>query len=392
MSANDHTPAHEGAHTGPIKTPKQLLAAVFFSFVVPVFAIIGLVFYVSSANKPEAGAADTEKALAQRIQKVGMVEIRDANRPLKSGEDVYKAQCVACHAAGAAGAPKFGDTAAWAPRIQTGFEALWNSALKGKGAMAAQGGGDFADLEIGRAVVYMTAAAGGKFAEPAAPAATAAAPAAEAAAPASPPVAAVAAPAAATPAAPAATVAAAGAGESLYKELCVTCHATGVVGSPKFGDKAAWTPRLKSGLDTLTASVVNGKGAMPAKGGSVTATEAEIRAAVVYMTTAAGGKFTESAAPAAAAPAAPAKVAAAGASGAGEAVYKQTCATCHAAGIAGSPKLGDKAAWAPRIKTGLDTLTASAIKGKGAMPPKGGSAASDADIRSAVEYMVGAAK
>ena len=396
MSANDPTTAHEDAHTGPIKTPKQLLAAVFFSFVVPVFAIIGLVFYVSSANKPEAGAADTEKALAQRIQKIGMVEIRDANRPLKSGEDVYKAQCVACHAAGAAGAPKFGDTAAWAPRIQTGFEALWNSALKGKGAMSAQGGGDFADLEIGRAVVYMTTAAGGKFAEPAASAGAAAAPAAATAAvaPASPPTAPVAAPAAAAPEAPAATVASAGAGagQSLYKELCVTCHATGVVGAPKFGDKTAWAPRIKTGLDALTASVVNGKGAMPAKGGSATASEADIRAAVVYMATAAGGKFAESA-PVPAAPAAPAKVAAAGGgSGAGEAVYKQTCATCHAAGIAGSPKFGDKAAWAPRIKTGLDALTASAIKGKGAMPPKGGSSASDADIRAAVEYMVGAAK
>ena len=393
MSANDPTTAHEDAHTGPIKTPKQLLAAVFFSFVVPVFAIIGLVFYVSSANKPEAGAADTEKALAQRIQKIGMVEIRDANRPLKSGEDVYKAQCVACHATGAAGAPKFGDTAAWAPRIQTGFEALWNSALKGKGAMSAQGGGDFADLEIGRAVVYLTTAAGGKFAEPAASAGAAATPAAATAAvaSASPPTAAVA--AAAAPEAPAATVASAGAGQSLYKELCVTCHATGVVGAPKFGDKTAWAPRIKTGLDPLTASVVNGKGAMPAKGGSASASEADIRAAVVYMATAAGGKFAESAAPLAAAPAAPAKVAAAGGgSGAGEAVYKQTCATCHAAGIAGSPKFGDKAAWAPRIKTGLDALAASAIKGKGAMPPKGGSSASDADIRSAVEYMVGAAK
>ena len=69
------------------------------------------------------------------------------------------------------------------------------------------------------------------------------------------------------------------------------------------------------------------------------------------------------------------------------------CVACHAAGVAGSPKFGDKAAWAPRIKTGLDMLTTSVIKSKGAMPPKGGSAAaSDADIRSAVEYMVGAAK
>ncbi len=169
MSANDHTSAHAEAHTGPIKTPKQLLAAVFFSFVVPIFAIIGLVYYVTSANQPSAGAVDAEKAIAQRIQKVGVVEIRDANRPLKSGEEVYKAQCVTCHATGAAGAPKFGDAGAWAPRIKTGFEALWQSALKGKGAMGAQGGGDFEDIEIGKAVVYMTAAGGGKFAEPAAP-------------------------------------------------------------------------------------------------------------------------------------------------------------------------------------------------------------------------------
>ena len=174
MSANDHNTVHEEAHTGPIKTPKQLLAAVFFSFVIPIFAIIGLVYYVTSANKTAPGAVDMEKSVAQRIQKVGSVEIRDANRPLKSGEEVYKAQCVACHGTGAAGAPKFGDVAAWAPRIKTGFEALWNSALKGKGAMGAQGGGDFDDIEIGRAVVYMANAAGGKLAEPVKPAAAAA--------------------------------------------------------------------------------------------------------------------------------------------------------------------------------------------------------------------------
>ena len=211
MSANDHTTVHEEAHTGPIKSPQQLLAAVFFSFVLPIFAIIGLVYYVTSANKPLAGADDAERAVAHRIQKIGVVEIRDANRPLAAGEAVYKAQCVACHAAGVAGAPKFGDVAAWAPRIATGYEALLTSALKGKGAMAAQGGGDFQDVEIGRAVVYMAAAAGGKFAEPAAPAG--AAPAAEAT-PAAVPV-------AATPvAAPAAAVAPAAAPTTIGPGSC----------------------------------------------------------------------------------------------------------------------------------------------------------------------------
>jgi cytochrome c5 len=285
MSANVHDTDHEVAHTGPIKTPQQLLAAVFFSFVVPIFAIIGLVYYVTSDNVPAAGAIDSGQALAKRIQKVGLVEIRDANRPLKSGEEVYKAQCVACHAAGAAGAPKFGDVAAWAPRLKTGFEALWNSALKGKGAMGAQGGGDFQDVEIGRAVVYLTSAAGGKFAEPAAPAA-AGAPAAGASAPAAPASPTVGAAPAAAPvatAAPAAVVpVAAGAGEALYKQACVVCHASGVAGAPKFGNKDSWALRVPMGVETLTATVIKGKGAMPPKGGTA-AGEGEIRAAVEYM-------------------------------------------------------------------------------------------------------------
>ena len=171
MSDNSNAPAHEEAHTGPIKNPKQLLAAVFFSFVAPVFIIIGLVYFVSSADKPAAGSVNVEKSVAQRIQKVGTVEIRDANRELKSGEEVFKAQCTTCHSAGVAGAPKFGDGGAWAARIKTGYDALLNSALKGKGAMGAQGGGDFDDIEVGRAVVYMANAGGAKFEPPKAPAA-----------------------------------------------------------------------------------------------------------------------------------------------------------------------------------------------------------------------------
>jgi cytochrome c5 len=72
----------------------------------------------------------------------------------------------------------------------------------------------------------------------------------------------------------------------------------------------------------------------------------------------------------------------------GKAVYDKSCKACHAAM---KPKLGDKAAWAPLIKQGSDALTASAIKGKGAMPPKGG-AASDADVKAAVDYMISQAK
>ena len=162
---------HEEAHTGPVKTPKQFLAIVVLSFIVPIFVIIGLVNYIGSQHKPAAGADNSGEAVAARLQKVGAVQVKDANRIAKTGEEVFKAQCGACHVSGAAGAPKLGDNAAWAARIKTGYAALLNSALKGKNAMGAQGGGDFTDIEIGRAVVHLTASAGGKFAEPAAPAA-----------------------------------------------------------------------------------------------------------------------------------------------------------------------------------------------------------------------------
>jgi cytochrome c5 len=162
---------HEEAHTGPVKNPKQLLIAVLFSFVVPVFVIIGLVQFVNSSSKTGPGVGNHDRAQAQRLQKIGSVEIRDANRPLRGGEEVYKGQCAACHATGMSGAPKFGDAAAWGPRLAQGFEALVHSALKGKGLMGAQGGGEFNDLEISRGVAFMANAGGGKFDEPQPPAA-----------------------------------------------------------------------------------------------------------------------------------------------------------------------------------------------------------------------------
>lgn len=170
MSKQSAATGHDEAHNGPIKNPRQVLLAVTFSFVVPIFVIIGLVYYVTSGSKPADGV-DQQMALEARIQKIGVVQIRDANRPLRSGEEVFKAQCTTCHTAGLVGAPKFGDAAAWAPRIKSGYDALLNSAAKGKNAMAPQGGGEFQELEIGRAVVYMVNAAGGKLDEPKTPAA-----------------------------------------------------------------------------------------------------------------------------------------------------------------------------------------------------------------------------
>lgn len=171
------TAAHdiEEGHDTPIKTPKQLITVIVLAFVVPVIAIVLLVTNVATNPREGAGSqAMTPEAIAERIQPVGSVQIKLEGGPAKTGEEVFKAQCTACHSAGLAGAPKFGDAAAWGPRIGQGFEKLLASALHGKGAMSPQGGGEFSDYEVSRAVVYMANAGGAKFAEPAAPAASAA--------------------------------------------------------------------------------------------------------------------------------------------------------------------------------------------------------------------------
>ena len=164
--------AHVENHEGPIKTPKQLVVAVLASFIIPIVGIVLLVNYVDFGAKPSAGSDGLgAEAVARRLQPVGTVEVRDASAPavLRSGDQVYAGQCAACHAAGVAGAPKFGDAAAWAPRVQTGYDALLNSVLKGKGAMGAQAGGEYSDFELGRAVVHLVNSSGGKLAELAAP-------------------------------------------------------------------------------------------------------------------------------------------------------------------------------------------------------------------------------
>ena len=175
-----HNESQDEAHEGFIKTPKQLVAVVFFAFVVPVVVIILLASFVARDTRPAAGSnLMGEEAIAMRLQPVGRVEVKDESSggAAKTGEQVFTVQCTACHTAGVAGAPKVGDEAAWAPRIKTGYDALLASALKGKGAMGAQGGGDFSDLEIGRAVVYMANKSGAKLDEPKTPEAAASEPA-----------------------------------------------------------------------------------------------------------------------------------------------------------------------------------------------------------------------
>ncbi|ANJ73938.1 c-type cytochrome [Ralstonia insidiosa] len=290
--------AQHDEHEPLIKTPKQLIIAVIAAFAVPILIIILLANYVGMGVKEGAGSSGmSEEAVNDRIKPVAQLDLKDPNAPrvFKTGEQLYKEVCATCHAAGVAGAPKFGDAASWGPRLSQGLDGLTKVALAGKGGMPARGGtspDDVSDYEIERAIVYMANSGGGKLQEPAAPAggtaATAAAPAPEAAAPAATPAAA-AAPAAA-PAAPAAAAAPQAStgdvGKKVYDSTCQMCHAAGVAGAPKFGDKAAWAPRIAEGKAKMYDIALHGKGAMPPKG-TYAGSDDDVKAAVDYMAAAA---------------------------------------------------------------------------------------------------------
>ena len=170
-----------------IKTPKQLIMAILAGFLVPIVCIVLLVLYVTNEKHIGAGSDGlSPEAVAARIKPVADdgFTLKDANAPkvLKTGDEVYKMACAACHATGAAGAPKMGDAGAWSARIAQGYSTLAKHAIEGIRAMPAKGGNpDLDDVEIERVVVLMANSAGAKFAEPAVPAPAApAAPAADA--------------------------------------------------------------------------------------------------------------------------------------------------------------------------------------------------------------------
>lgn len=264
---------HQTEHSSPIKTPKQLIIVVVLAFAIPVLGAVMLAQLAVGGKKPAESSAAREEAVARRIKPVGEVLVAAAGgaQQVRDGKAVVETVCAACHASGALNAPKIGDKTAWGKLTGRGLEPLTVSAIKGVRQMPARGGNpDLTDVEVARAVVYMANQSGASWKEPAAPAAPAAAPAA----------------AAATPVAVAAAAPAAGGdaakGKSLYESGCAACHAAGVAGAPKAGDKAAWAPRLKTGKDALYASVIKGKGAMPPKGGTSLA-DADIKTAVDYL-------------------------------------------------------------------------------------------------------------
>lgn len=254
-------------------------------FVLLVAKIFGVTDTIDVAE-PTAAVSQVE----ENIKPVAAVEVAAAGAAAgaeKSGEEVVKAVCSMCHAAGLMNAPKIGDKAQWQPRIAQGYETLVKHAIEGIRTMPARGGNpSLTDGEVASAVANMANASGANFTAPAPkaaeaqPAEAAAAPAAEVKA--AEPVAAAAAPA---------PVAAGKSGEEVYKAVCSMCHAAGLMNAPKFGDKAQWEPRIKQGYDTLVTNATKGIRTMPAKGGNPGLSDAEVAGAVKYMANAAGAKF-----------------------------------------------------------------------------------------------------
>ena len=249
-------------------TTQEIIISVvagLFAPLIAIFLIIQLIEGIQGrqvdTDSPEVAARIVEN----NIRPFAKLEAVDANAPKaeKSGQEVYDSVCSACHGSGALGAPKYQNKGDWGPRIGKGLDALTTHALEGFKQMPARGGNpDLSDTEVKRAIVYMANAAGANFKEPAAPA---------------PATATVVAAAAAPDAVELAR------GQKVFEGTCKACHETGVAGAPKFGDKAAWAPRIKSGLATLYTNAVRGKHVMPAMGGNAALTYPDVKAAVDYM-------------------------------------------------------------------------------------------------------------
>ena len=176
-------------HVSLIKTPQQLIVVVVLAFVIPVVGILMIASFVTGGLRVDSKSSDASPAaVAERLKPVGSVVIGEVPAPpagaapagaastvktaggglvktvpagnADAGKKLYDTVCMVCHAAGIAGAPKTGDKAAWKPRIATGKEALYNSALHGKNAMPAKGGlASAADADVKAAVDYMVSQA-----------------------------------------------------------------------------------------------------------------------------------------------------------------------------------------------------------------------------------------
>jgi len=167
-------------------------------------------------------------------------------------------------------------------------------------------------------------------------------------------------------------------GKEVVETVCAVCHTTGVNGAPKIGDRNAWAKLTSKGLTGLTAVALKGIRRMPPHGGNPDLTDTEIERAISYMVNQSGGRWIE-----------PAGRLASAVQRSGGEVVQAYCAKCHQTGAEGAPKIGDRAAWIPRLKQGFEGLVRSAIKGHGPMPSRGDAPnLTDSEIRAAIAYMI----
>ena len=165
-------------------------------------------------------------------------------------------------------------------------------------------------------------------------------------------------------------------GKEVYDSTCAKCHATGKDLAPKFGDAKAWSKRANKGLAEVNTHAIEGVRKMPAHGGEGKLTDLEISRAIAYMVS--GGRSDDPSHPYSS----PQRMT-------GEQLVHERCQECHADGKDGAPRIGDLNAWKPRLGKGVDNLVGSAITGHKAMPARAGlNSLSDAELRSAVVYMV----
>ena len=166
-------------------------------------------------------------------------------------------------------------------------------------------------------------------------------------------------------------------GKQVVESVCAKCHAKGAEGAPRIGDRAAWKKRSAQGLTSLTKNALDGIRKMPPHGGAMQLSDLAIARAVTYMVNQSGGNWVE-----------PASAKDLAAERSGEQVVKSQCVKCHEKGLNGAPRVGDRNAWTPRLKDGVDQAVRSAIRGHGGMPPRGGEAdLTDSELRSAILYM-----
>lgn len=275
------------------KQDKDVLAKVTLVIgILVIFAVVAVLIARLLSVKTPSSTDDSESdgfaqmqlaSIDERIAPVGQVVTgKIATGPvIRSGKEIVESTCNSCHNTGVLGAPKMGDTADWGTRFSQGMETIMTNAIDGIGGMPARGGdSNLSDENLKKAVVYMLEESGQSVSDgdnqtqaeevPDKTKTTSDS----------------------TPAAEekATVVAAATAatdnsskGKKTYKAACASCHDNGVANAPKPGDKTAWTSRIAAGTDALYNSALNGKGAMPPKGGRTDLSDDVIKATVDYM-------------------------------------------------------------------------------------------------------------